>query len=311
MLGRDVMSSGQYGSAEFLRQFEGRRLDYPRHKCDVCGHNSWKYDSLHTRKFGIETTKFSIFSCRRCHFFRLLPLPTNEELGCIYAGYAEKGGRFMVEQQRIQEIYPRKLERLKMISNGHRLLDVGAGLGAFVYVARLKGFDAFGIEYSREQCEQARKRYDVDLINDVIENWQRHFEPQSLNIINLHHVFEHLLHPRQVLKTLCDLLVPGGILLVEVPNQFCDLRKKYFRSSVCKKRSKGNPLHHQSFFSPRTLVNLVESEGFQLVDCKQFRPWSAVNGGVIKKVAGRTYRYLVERYLIGGGSFIEGYFRRL
>ena len=304
------MSPGQYGSAEFLRQFEGVRLEEPMHKCDVCGHNSWKYDSLHTRKLGIENTKFSIFSCKRCGFMRLLPLPTREELGRIYGRYAEKGDRLEVENLRAQEIYPGKLEKLEKMFRGHRLLDIGAGLGTFVHVAKVKGFDAIGIEYTKEQCEQAHEVYGVELVNDVIENWRSHFEPQSFDILNLHHVFEHLLHPRETLKTIKELLVPRGVLLIEVPNQFCDLRKEYFRRNIYKKY-KGNPLHHQSFFSPRTLVKLVESEGLQLVECKQFRSGLVVTGGVIRKNAVRIYRKLIERFRLGGGSFIEGYFRRL
>ena len=306
----DMTSPGQYGSAEFLRQFDGVRLDQPMHKCDVCGDNNWKYNSCHTRKLGIENTKFSVFSCHRCDFLRLLPLPTNDELACIYGRYAEEGDRFAVEHERARDIYPAKLDKLKKMTRDHRLLDVGAGLGTFVYAAKQKGFDAIGVEYTREQCERARETYGVELVNDVIENWQNHFELQTFDIVNLHHVFEHLLHPREILKTLKELLVPMGVLLIEVPNQFCDLRKEFFRRNDFKKL-KGNPLHHQSFFSPRTLVKLVESDGFQLVECRQFRSGSVVTGGVIRTTAVWMYRKFVERYRLGGGSFIEGYFRRL
>ncbi|MGI8412983.1 MAG: class I SAM-dependent methyltransferase [Solirubrobacteraceae bacterium] len=96
-----------------------------------------------------------------------------------------------------------------------RLLDAGAGRGRFVLAARGAGYDAFGIEPSRWGAEAAgalgapvaRVSLDEARIADC-----------SLDAVTLWHVLEHLEDPGAALARIAAWLVPGGTLLVGVPN---------------------------------------------------------------------------------------------
>ncbi|MEW6428834.1 MAG: class I SAM-dependent methyltransferase [Thermodesulfobacteriota bacterium] len=237
----------------------------------------------------------------------MLPLPTKEELTAIYECYVEKGDRLAVERQRAQDVYPNKLKVVKSLVGGNRLLDVGAGLGTFVRVAMDAGFAAVGVEYSKEQCDVARRQYGINLLNDVIENWSIYFHPGSFDVVNMHHVFEHLLYPRSILPCVHEILASGGVLLIEVPNQFNRLRGNHSFYPRFSGYS-GNPLHHQSFFSPKNLIRMVSSEGFSLITCRQFRENSEYDRGFVWNFSRKMYRYVVNKFSVGGGSFIECYF---
>ena len=91
-----------------------------------------------------------------------------------------------------------------------QLLDVGAGRGRFVALARAAGWDAEGIEPS------ARERYGVALQRASIEDAQ--VEPGSLDAATLWHVLEHVEDPGAALTRVRSWLRPGGVLLVGAPN---------------------------------------------------------------------------------------------
>lgn len=289
---------------DFIAQFQGEKFPPVNFPCDVCSNTNWRPDGRRTHRLGIESTRFSVYQCRSCSFMRLFPLPTADELELIYGSYASRGDRMIREWRRAEFIYPDKLERVAKITQGKRLLDVGAGLGTFVHVAQERGFDAIGLEYSADQCAEAHSEYGVTLINDVIENWTSHFKPHSFDIINLHHVMEHVSSPADTINILRQLIAPGGVLIIEVPNQFFNVKKE-IKSHISPSMYQGNPLHHLSFFSPQNLIDLIDSRGFETISCRQFWPNAGRPRRGWRRVSDEVFDFLFERYRIGSSNIIE------
>ncbi len=276
------------------------------HICDFCNNQSFKEEKSFSKRLGIEHTKYKIWKCKNCGLVCLFPLPTEEEIMNIYKGYADKKNRIEVEKKRKEFIYPLKLNKLKKYAPGNKLLDIGAGLGTFVYVARSFGFEAFGVEFEKEQCEKAKDLWGVELLNERIENICEYHK--NFDVVNLNHVLEHVYSPKKLLNIIYDLLKPGGIALIEVPNEFNSI--KVVMSFFKKHRdTQINPLHHLYFFSLTTIKNYINREKFEILEFNQFRPrekkiksWEKIPKDII--------RFLVQKSNFGIGNFFEVYIKK-
>ncbi|WP_411029381.1 methyltransferase domain-containing protein [Spongiimicrobium sp. 3-5] len=92
------------------------------------------------------------------------------------------------------------------------LLDVGAGTGSFMLAAKEAGWSVSGLEPN-----EAAKNKAAEKGVSMFGNWED-LEGKKFEVITLWHVLEHLPNLEEKIKTLKDLLVQDGILIVAVPN---------------------------------------------------------------------------------------------
>src|SRR5262245_6283793 len=116
---------------------------------------------------------------------------------------------------------PHLVERLAALESslGHRqgrLLEVGCGSGSFLAAAQANGWTVFGIDVSRWVAARMEERYGIHVEVGDIETAA--LPPQSVDVVHLSHVLEHVTDPRRAVERLCSILRPGGLLVVEVPN---------------------------------------------------------------------------------------------
>ena len=103
-----------------------------------------------------------------------------------------------------------KLRWVSVLHNKGKLLDYGAGNGAFVQAAQAKGWKTYAFDFSETAKRQLTKK-GINQINEVRQN-------DNYDVITLWHVFEHLPNPQQQLKRFYEALLPGGILALAIPN---------------------------------------------------------------------------------------------
>jgi SAM-dependent methyltransferase len=96
---------------------------------------------------------------------------------------------------------------------GSPLLDIGAGVGLLVKVAREFGIEAVGVEPSSAGRAIALARYGIKLYADFAELTERHY-----GIITFWHVLGHVLDPLGVLQSAASFARPGTLLIVAFPN---------------------------------------------------------------------------------------------
>lgn len=99
-----------------------------------------------------------------------------------------------------------------------RLLDVGSGYGDFLKRAQAEGWEAWGIEPSREASEASQKALGSRILNETLET--AHFPENYFDVITLWNVIDCLSDPLNALRKINSWLAPGGLLFIRTPNSF-------------------------------------------------------------------------------------------
>ncbi len=201
-----------------------------------------------------------------------------------------------------------------------RLLEVGCGLGYFLKHAKAQGWAVDGVEVSEWAAERARKTAGVDV--RACSARALPFGDAHFQAVFAAHVLEHLEDPIGALGELRRVTQPGGILVVEVPNELAHLFVVAHRWYQPPSDEEGGlwsntkrwllnqspeppaPSSHLFFFSPSTLDAVVRNAGWRPVRLRTWRDHvdhsSAQLGGAFVKRAA----YGLERCL-DRGSTIE------
>jgi len=142
------------------------------------------------------------------------------------------------------DIARQRLTKYKPYLTGKRILDVGSSNGAFVDEARKAGWDAWGVEPSKDICK-IETTYGGTLI-------EQNFLGGEFQNITLHDVFEHLIDPVKELQEMHRILPVNGVLILDMPNYFVDCGKHHWR-----------PIEHLWIFSEEQTCKLVNKNGFR------------------------------------------------
>jgi len=106
-----------------------------------------------------------------------------------------------------------KLHLINLLQpNKGRILDIGAGTGDFLSIAKKDGWQTIGVEPSTKAKSIAINKgvSFVDLTTELANN--------SFDVISMWHVLEHVPDLDKQIKELKRLLKPKGTLLIAVPN---------------------------------------------------------------------------------------------
>ena len=91
------------------------------------------------------------------------------------------------------------------------LLDFGCGSGAFLRSAALRGYAARGVEYTDKAAEMAQSVSGVRVgrLESLLD------EGAKFDVVRLGHVITAISDPAALLRTLEQLVAPGGFFLIE------------------------------------------------------------------------------------------------
>lgn len=222
--------------------------------CAICGGTATRrlYD-----KFG-----YGIERCARCSLVYANPRAPRDVIVARYSRdylwheYLPALG--VVDGQydlaRFDERYAPLLELLTE-APGRRLLEVGSGAGFFLKAAERKGWQVAGIELSSEGSQFARERLGLDVRTrqaEAIGSDLGQFDAAAM-----FDTIEHLFDPGAVLRSMADVLAPGGLILIGTPN-FAALTRLLLGVNWAVL----SPLEHLYYFDEGSLGRLLQASGF-------------------------------------------------
>jgi predicted SAM-dependent methyltransferase len=192
--------------------------------CQVCASR----DFVSVRKpsyFRGEAQEFNIDACSSCGFWFTNPAPQGAELARYYESddYVShtdgKGGLMdwvynLVRTRAIKS-------KLQLVTGSNpptrRLIDYGAGTGAFLSEAKKNNWDIGGFEPSELARENAEKK-GVPLLSP--EN-RESLKDGSVGVFSLWHVLEHIPDLNETFNYFNRKLSDKGLLIIAVPNHEC------------------------------------------------------------------------------------------
>ena len=232
----------------------------PSEACRICN-----YRQFSTILSGIKTRlgeTYALRQCKNCSFISVDPLPHSKDLKQYYdQDYWQRDGRkinrwlTLLYKLRMGWVV-RKIK--KIVPPKGRILDWGAGDGAFLNLLEKAGFDCWGIDSYSFHLNDSR------LISTTIE--EASFESAFFDAITCLHVLEHIERPFSSLKKALGLLKLGGLLVVEVPNidsfGFQIFKKRWYPLDI--------PVH-LNHFNPTVMQRLLGAVGnMQIITVEHF-----------------------------------------
>lgn len=97
-----------------------------------------------------------------------------------------------------------------------RILEIGCAHGGFVAMMNQVGYTATGLELSPWIVDLAKKTFEIPVFTGPIES--QNIEPESLDVVVLMDVLEHLSDPKSTIQACLKLLKKEGILLIQTPS---------------------------------------------------------------------------------------------
>jgi hypothetical protein len=168
-----------------------------------------------------------------------------------------------------------------------RIFEVGCGDGNFLLTMKRAGWVVGGSEHGAT-AQMTAERHAIPVTSaDVL-----HARPSGapFSAVAAYHVLEHIYHPAAWMHAIREMIVPGGILHLQVPN-FDSLARPLTGEGWASWRFP----QHVYFYTPRTLAAFLERLGFAVEHSVTWDPWHGP-GTAADSIAHRV------RALLGGRS---------
>lgn len=104
------------------------------------------------------------------------------------------------------------------LESGSWVFEIGCGAGGALEIFQSSGYQVAGCDYSDELIAAGRLRGVRNIYHGSLEDIARELDGTKADMIYLHHVFEHVNHPFEFLEECRNHLVPGGQIIIIVPD---------------------------------------------------------------------------------------------
>lgn len=226
------------------------------------------------KKYNLQKNKFG--------FYQVTPVPSKEEITKFYAEefYTGEYKNFNDSSLKVQindpefyeghweDIYDNIVE-INHNANNLSMLDIGCGWGLALNYFKRKGLDCYGFDPAIEAVNYGIKN-GLNLKHAGLDGMDV-FNGKKFNVVTLFNVLEHLPDPQKSIEQIKKILLPNGILIIDVPNEFND-----FQTSGRDVHRLNDwwvaPPNHLNYFSNTSLKKLLNHLNFDVKICEASFP---------------------------------------
>lgn len=187
--------------------------------CLFCGAD----DSTLYEKFGYRF-QYSWMRCKQCGLFYVSPRPKYDKdfTDAAYATYYQYvDGLSLDDLSHIKEssmdMFRQEVDYI-VKHDKHRtaVLDIGCGMGTFLYPAKEYYAQTTGLDISVKTAAFVKEKLGIDVYTEQFENYN---PGTKFSLIHMSHVMEHIPDPNRWVSHAADLLEKEGILAINIPNK--------------------------------------------------------------------------------------------
>lgn len=232
--------------------------------CPCCG-TKIITPKLSAIDYTVSGERFEIWECEKCSARFTQNIPGKFSIAKYYQSEdyishtdTKKGfinSLYHIIRKRTLDQKKHLLQRYTGVQKG-RLLDIGAGTGAFASHLKNAGWESVGLEPDEGTRQRASDLYGISLLET-----SKLFElpAGSFNAVTLWHVLEHVHELHEYLQQIRTVLHPAGKAFIAVPN-YTSLDAQTYGQYWA-----GYDVpRHLYHFSPRSMKMLLEKNGMRL-----------------------------------------------
>jgi 2-polyprenyl-3-methyl-5-hydroxy-6-metoxy-1,4-benzoquinol methylase len=232
--------------------------------CPVCG-SSDIHPLLTAKDHSVSGEEFVIWQCQSCTLRFTQDVPDESSIGPYYQSQ-DYISHSNTSKGLLNKLYQavRKFTLgqksglvISRTTNHGRILDIGAGIGAFLNEMKGKGWDIEGIEPDYGARQQAKNLFAIDL-KPTPE--LQHIPHNSFDAITLWHVLEHVESLQDYVALLKQLLKKNGKIFIAVPN-YSSLDAHLYGN----RWAAYDVPRHLYHFTPRSIEVLVQKHGMKII----------------------------------------------
>lgn len=216
---------------------------YPSHtKCIICGSSALMRMPRYASSYLVQ--------CSNCRLVFTERIPTTSELVAHYNTYSRDDYLSPITVKRYHEI----LDFLEAYRQTNKLIDVGCGIGHFLVVAKERGWEVYGTEFTDDAiaiCTAKGIRMQQGPLDPSL------YEDGEFDVVVSFEVIEHINNPVEEIAHFNRLLRPGGAVYITTPN-FNSLSRHWLKE----KWSVIEYPEHLSYYTPSTLNKIMKALGF-------------------------------------------------
>ena len=280
---------GDWFAVVDMIMFDFRLIDCPFCEVNDTTVRGLRGGAHHRFGHGIEVT---VVECNRCKLLYANPFPFPKE-GAVLYGDADQ--YFALHNEDTKVVHYRGLAQEMVQRSGvsePRIVDVGCGRGEFVNACLLEGYKRVeGFDTSPAFVAYARNKYGDHFHEGTVEAFASGERLGSYDIVMLNAVLEHAHNPSSMLAACAQLLKPGGLIYIDIPNE------RYLLNGVANFLSRirnrktvyylaptWDP-YHVFGFGKQTVRHILKQHGFELLSMQAVAaPVFKSSGGIRQQV---------------------------
>lgn len=239
-------------------------------ECLICG-SKQSEPFLVCKDYTVSQKDFAIRKCKDCGFKFTSPRPEDKDLGHYYkaesyVSHSDTKKGFVNTLYHWVRSYT-LIKKLQLVMQHTRLkqgkiLDYGAGTGAFLETCKRNKWEALGIEPDETARKVMKEKFSISTYVSLAEAKQNN-SFVGFDVITAWHVLEHVPDLKETIETFRTILKDKGILIVAVPNPGSHdaLHYKEYWAAYDVPR-------HLWHFAPADMIKLCTDGGFKLIETR-------------------------------------------